>query len=1420
MYSFLQLRRLVSISVWSISVTLGFMSLAPALRAQVNFVPTIVRVAGTAPTSTGSVAGSSGNGGLATNAQLNSPDGVAYDRAGNLYIADYNNAVVRKVDTNGIISIFAGGGSGTCSSAIDAVGDGCPAIDVALMGPSRIALDSAGNVYISDYVSSLVRRVSTTGIITTYAGNVSMGPGYNGDNIAATNAQLYEPAGLAFDSTGDLYIADHGSSLVRKVNTSGIITTVAGEIPNSGGAQAGYNGENIPATSALLNEPNDVAVDAAGNLYIADTSNAIVRKVDTTGTIRAFAGTPTVQGFSGDGNLATSAELSFPTGIALDGRGDLFIADSGNYVAREVNFANGLITTVAGNYPNNGFTGDNGVATSARMETPESVVLSGAGDLYISDIYNDVVRKVDLSGITSFLPTSVGKTSASLNVFFQLASGVNPPIAVAANFKDFTAGSPTCSADSMGNLCFVAVTFGPQVPGARSAPLEVSTGSNSFFALTGTGNGPAVALTPGVISTENISGLLQPTAVAADAGGNLYVADASAQTLTKVSSSGTQTLVKSGLSNPQGVAVDAAGNIYVADTSANTVLKIPANGGPAITLVSGLSGPQGVVVDAVGNVYIANTGAASVVEVPANGAAQLNLATGLSNPTGIAVDGSGNVYVVERNGGDVTEIPVAGGARVSLATGLDNPYAIAVDAAGNLYISLNGGSQVVEKVDAGTHGISTVAGSNASGYAGDGGAATSATLNQPLGVAVDGSGNLYIADSSNQVVRKVVVGPSSATLAFMTTNLGATSSDSPQSANVTNIGNQALNFSALSVSANFAIASTTTCSTASPVALGTSCEVGIDFTPTSGGNLSGTATLADNALNEVTPQATQIIPLNGTGAYLAAELAFAPLPAASISAGNSIGTVNVDVDTSGGVIATTSNVPVTLTLTGPSGFTAQTYTANAVNGVATFSLTTPLTVVGSYNLTASSSGLNSATATVTVAMTTPVLTWVPATLSEMYGTALGANVLDATVSGGVQGSIAYTAQLAGGTVQPVNVATVLPAGSYTLVATFTPADTSTYSTATKSVTFTVTNGTLIVSANSATRVYGTANPAFTGSVLGAVHGDTFVETFTTTAQQSSSAGTYPIVPAVAGPDLADYTVTINNGVLTITKAAARLALQASGNSVALGSTVTLTATATSATTGVPTGTVTFYDGANPLGTAALNAQGVASWTVSNIPAGTNVISAVYGGDVNFTGANAQLAQPIQAGVPSFALTANPTSMTTKQGKTANTMLTLTTQYGFNGTVKLSCQNLPAGANCQFGNASIVLNANGQASSTPLSITTWGFAQSSTAASHAPNQPTHPKTGSMDLLTASIFWLPGLLLGGFLSMERKKLRGGMAHVLLLLVAVTGLLGMMSGLTGCANLTPDAAIGSYQIAVVATPANGAPAQSRQLLLTIIK
>ncbi len=294
--------------------------------------------------------GYSGDGGLATAAQLNQPTCAVMDSAGNLYIGDVVTYTVRKVAAGtGIITTYAGNGVAGYS------GDGGPASSAAMYGPSACALDSADNLSLADVGNNVIRRIAaSSGIITTVAGNgfgagAAKG-GFSGDGGPAKTAELYQPYGIAIDAGGNIFISDYGNQRVRKVDAvTGIITTIAGS------GTYGYSGNSGPATSAMIANPEQLALDASGNLYIAEQGANVIAKVDlSTGIISTVAGNGTVgRGYgtenptvSGDGGLATKAQLAGPRGVALDAAGDIFISDSSNQRVRMVSAGTGIITTV------------------------------------------------------------------------------------------------------------------------------------------------------------------------------------------------------------------------------------------------------------------------------------------------------------------------------------------------------------------------------------------------------------------------------------------------------------------------------------------------------------------------------------------------------------------------------------------------------------------------------------------------------------------------------------------------------------------------------------------------------------------------------------------------------------------------------------------------------------------------------------------------------------------------------------------------------------------------------------------------------------------------------------------------------------------------------------------------------------------
>jgi sugar lactone lactonase YvrE len=384
--------------------------------------------------------GSSGDGGPATSAALDTPMAVAVDSSGSLYIADRQNNRVRKVAANGIITTVAGTGTYGFS------GDGGPAASAELNSPGGVAVDAGGNLYIADSNNSRIRKVAPNGIITTVAGTGISG--YSGDGGPAASAQLNTPRGLRADPAGNLFIADPLGSVIRKVDTNGIITTVAGNGTYGDSADGGL------ATSAALENPNSVGVDAAGDIYFTNPATDVIRKVDINGILTTVVGQDKMHGFDsgGDGELATQAVLDAPYGLDADAAGDIFLIDNEYNVVREVT-TDGKIYTIAGKAMDNaGYNGDGGLATDALLNGPQGVTVGPYGRVYVLDTGNNVVRL-----LTPLLPGEAGSLA-------QIASAGGWDTALTLVNLDATANQAQLNFyASDGSVPQLAFTF-PQQP--------------------------------------------------------------------------------------------------------------------------------------------------------------------------------------------------------------------------------------------------------------------------------------------------------------------------------------------------------------------------------------------------------------------------------------------------------------------------------------------------------------------------------------------------------------------------------------------------------------------------------------------------------------------------------------------------------------------------------------------------------------------------------------------------------------------------------------------------------------------------------------------------------------------------------------------------------------------------------------------
>ncbi len=660
------------------------------------------------------------------------------------------------------------------------LGDGGNALNAGLFAPYSIAQDKEGNLYIATQKDNKIRKVTvSTGIITTIAGTgVS---GYNGDGIVATTATLnfYNGLpGLAIDKNGNLYVGDYGNNRVRKINLStNIITTIAGT------GVGGYSGDGSAATGAKLNGPAGVVVDTAGNVYFADNNNSAIREiVAATGKIAAVAGNGTGN-YTGDGGLATAATLNYPESFVFDKKGNLLIADEVNFVVRKVDATTKKITTVAGT-GSYGFGGDGGQASAAKFKYLTGIAIDTAGNIYLCDQLNNRVRKIDAK-------TGVINTIAGTGISVYSGDGVAATTA--------TVGQPSrLFTDIKGNV------YIDDYYNNRIRKITASTGIISTIAGDGTDGFTG--------APDALKAQINPQGVAIDPSGNYYIADGYYYDIRAVNIAnssyifagnpgpdpnfaskgygGNGGLASSALMNaPLSVVTDAANNVYIADVFNNVVRKINYSnkninnvagnhtagfsGDGAAATAAELSSPYGIAIDKKGDIYIADAGNNRIRKVDAT-TQNISTIAGTSTagdsgdggaatsakfnfPYAVAVDTAGNVFVVDKGNKRVRKIAAS---TQKISTIFNNGHVltgIATDTRGNIYVSDSTASTIV-RISFDSYYSQVVAGSGTQGYSGDGGAAKSAKLNNPRGLYVNASNQIYVADAGNNVIRKIIMG--------------------------------------------------------------------------------------------------------------------------------------------------------------------------------------------------------------------------------------------------------------------------------------------------------------------------------------------------------------------------------------------------------------------------------------------------------------------------------------------------------------------------------------------------------------------------------------------------------------------------------------------------------------------------------------
>jgi sugar lactone lactonase YvrE len=675
-------------------------------------------------------------------ASFNEASGIAADASGNLYVADTDNNEIRKVTPEGVVTTIAGGAALTSTTAVRVRSSNTPKGNAAsshlarkarmrglrsgarttpesinsliknagLDNPQGIAVSSDGEtIYVADTGNQIIRKIvfASNGTATMSTLAGTAGTFGSADGTG-TAASFDEPIGIAVDASGNLYVADSYNDTIRKITAAGVVSTIAGKAGTLGSTDG-------TGTAASFVDPEGVAVDASGNLYIADTGNCTIRKITAAGVVSTLAGSSLSSWGSADGT-GTAARFNYPTGITVDASGNLYVTDTENDTIRKITPA-GVVTTLAGKAGVIGYA--DGTGTAAKFYNPEGITVDASGNLYVTDGNGySTIRKITSAGVVTIL-------AGNITEFGHHEDGTG----TAAFFSE----PEGIAVDASGNL-YVA-DWGDDTIRKVTAEGVVTT-------VAGWANGCGSSDGTGSITTGSPAFFCEPMGIAVDASGNLYVADTGNSTIRKITSEGVVTTLagEAGIQsshdgtgtearfyNPKGIAVDASGNLYVADKYNDTIRKITPEG--VVSTLAGTAGqhgsadgagsaasfyyPQGIAVDATGNLYVADTDNATIRKVTPEG-----VVTTLAGTAGTygSTDGTGAAALFEE------------------------PEGIAVDASGNLYVADSYGNTIRKITPAGV--VTTIIGVSGNATASTG--LLPASIYAPTGIAADSTGNLYI----------------------------------------------------------------------------------------------------------------------------------------------------------------------------------------------------------------------------------------------------------------------------------------------------------------------------------------------------------------------------------------------------------------------------------------------------------------------------------------------------------------------------------------------------------------------------------------------------------------------------------------------------------------------------------------------------
>ena len=769
----------LSISYASASVTLNKgVAITPITLNNTGGTPDKIQVSTLAGGGSGTFADGPG-----TSARFSYPNGVAVDGSGNLYVADAGNHRIRKIVlSTGEVTTFAGSGASTPFA------DNTGAL-ATFNFPYSVAVDSSGNVYVADTRNNRIRKITPAGVVTTIAGSGSPFPFANNTGALAT---FNFPIGVTVDGSGNVYVGDTYNQRIRRITSGGVVTTLAG----TGSVTPFTNGAGNVAT---FNSPYGVAVDGSGNVYVADHQNNCIRKISSSGVVSTLAGggSDGISIGATDGT-GTGALFFRPYDVAVDDLGNIYVADQSNHRIRKVT-SGGVVTTLAGSGNRGAFS--NGTGMDARFSSPSSVAVDGSGNLYVADLGNHSIRLISSYRIDPALPSGLffdartgtisgtptaAQAERSYTVYARNSLG-----STTATITLAVASTPTVTTSAATNVTLSSAKLNGTVNanGGTTSSLTIKYSTNK--ADVDAGNGISVTISPTSTSgnivtpvSANITGLLS---------GTTYYFRISATTAAGIGNGNTLSFTTA--AGPPIISYTGSPISLTVGSAMATMIPVNAGGAPDPMQVTTLAGgnssgfadgigtlsrftfPSGIAVDGTGNIYVGDAGNSRLRKItPAGvvttlaGSGTFGYADGTGPAAsfdairGISVDVSGNLYVADANNnrirkitqaGVVTTLAGSGTATFADGTGstasFDSPADIALDGNGNAYV-VDHNNQRIRKIVLLSGAVTTLAGST-EGYAD--GAGAGAKFNYPTGVVADGSGNLYVADFGNHRIRKI-----------------------------------------------------------------------------------------------------------------------------------------------------------------------------------------------------------------------------------------------------------------------------------------------------------------------------------------------------------------------------------------------------------------------------------------------------------------------------------------------------------------------------------------------------------------------------------------------------------------------------------------------------------------------------------------